>query len=102
MSVVRLEKVRKQFGKDGVVALEDVGLEIQPGEFISLIGPSGCGKSTLLRVVGDLIQPTSGVVQVNGKPARQARIDRDYGIVFFLVVVATERAVVRRAPENVA
>ncbi len=49
---------------------------------MSLIGPSGCGKSTLLRIIGDLIQPTSGTVVVNGKPARQARIDRDYGIVF--------------------
>ena len=43
------------------------------GEFVSLIGPSGCGKSTLLRIVGDLIQPSSGDVAVNGKTARQAR-----------------------------
>ena len=81
-AVVRLEQVVKQFGKGGVTALQDVDLEIHPGEFISLIGPSGCGKSTLLRVVGDLIQPTSGVAEVNGKPAAQARVDRDYGIVF--------------------
>jgi NitT/TauT family transport system ATP-binding protein len=81
-SVVSLTDVTKQFGKGGVTALQDVDLEIQPGEFISLIGPSGCGKSTLLRVVGDLIQPTDGTVEVNGKPARQARVDRDYGIVF--------------------
>ncbi len=52
------------------------------GEFVSLIGPSGCGKSTLLRIVGDLISPTSGSVTVNGKPAPQARLDRDYGMVF--------------------
>jgi NitT/TauT family transport system ATP-binding protein len=81
-NVVRLEGVTKQFGKDGVTALQDVDLTIGPGEFISLIGPSGCGKSTLLRVVGDLIKPTSGVVEVNGKPAHRARVDRDYGIVF--------------------
>jgi NitT/TauT family transport system ATP-binding protein len=81
-AVVRLEGVTKQFGHGGVTALQDVDLTIEPGEFISLIGPSGCGKSTLLRVVGDLIQPTSGTVEVNGKPARQARVDRDYGIVF--------------------
>ncbi len=81
-AVVRLEQVVKQFGKGGVTALQDVDLEIHPGEFISLIGPSGCGKSTLLRIVGDLIQPTSGVAEVNGKPAAQARVDRDYGIVF--------------------
>ena len=93
--VVRLENVRKQFGKDGVVALEDVGLEIQPGEFISLIGPSGCGKSTLLRVVGDLIQPTSGTVEVNGKPAAKARADRDYGIVFQDAVLFEWRTVAK-------
>jgi NitT/TauT family transport system ATP-binding protein len=80
--VVALAGVTKQFGKDGVTALQEVDLEIQPGEFISLIGPSGCGKSTLLRVVGDLIQPTAGTVEVNGKTAAQARADRDYGIVF--------------------
>ena len=82
MSVVKLEGVSKQFGKDGVTALQEVDLTIEPGEFISLIGPSGCGKSTLLRVVGDLIQPTSGTVEVNGKTAARARADRDYGIVF--------------------
>ena len=80
--VVALAGVTKQFGKGGVTALQDVDLEIRPGEFISLIGPSGCGKSTLLRVVGDLIQPTSGTVEVNGKTAARARADRDYGIVF--------------------
>jgi NitT/TauT family transport system ATP-binding protein len=74
--------VTKQFGAGGVVALQDVDLEIRPGEFVSLIGPSGCGKSTLLRVVGDLIQPSAGQVEVNGKTAHQARVDRDYGIVF--------------------
>src|SRR5205823_4783535 len=43
---------------------------------------SGCGKSTLLRVIGDLVEPSSGTVTINGKSARQARADRDYGIVF--------------------
>jgi len=81
-AVVRLENVTKQFGAAGVTALQDVDLDIGPGEFVSLIGPSGCGKSTLLRIVGDLIQPTTGEVVVNGKSAHQARVDRDYGIVF--------------------
>jgi NitT/TauT family transport system ATP-binding protein len=95
MSVVQLKNVTKQFGKDGVTALQEVDLEIQPGEFISLIGPSGCGKSTLLRVVGDLIQPTSGEVVVNGKSAHQARVDRDYGIVFQDSVLFEWRTVAR-------
>ena len=81
-SVVSLKSVRKEFGTGGVVALEGINLEIGEQEFISLIGPSGCGKSTLLRIIGDLIQPTAGDVVVNGKSAHQARLDRDYGIVF--------------------
>ncbi|HEX3225056.1 MAG TPA: ABC transporter ATP-binding protein [Gaiellaceae bacterium] len=81
MSVVDIKNVTKEF-KGGTVALQDIELEIDQGEFISLIGPSGCGKSTLLRVIGDLIEPSSGSVTVNGKTARQARRDHDYGIVF--------------------
>jgi NitT/TauT family transport system ATP-binding protein len=94
-AVVRLHDVSKQFGKGGVTALESVDLEIRPGEFVSLIGPSGCGKSTLLRVVGDLIQPSSGQVEVNGKSAASARADRDYGIVFQDSVLFDWRTVAR-------
>ena len=82
MSVVSLKSIHKQFGKGGVTALDGIDLEIGEREFVSLIGPSGCGKSTLLRIIGDLIQPSSGDVVVNGKSAHQARLDRDYGIVF--------------------
>ena len=81
-SVVELRRVSKEFGQGHVRALEEIDLDIRPGEFVSLIGPSGCGKSTLLRIVGDLIQPSTGDVVVNGKSAHQARLDRDYGIVF--------------------
>jgi NitT/TauT family transport system ATP-binding protein len=49
---------------------------------VSLIGPSGCGKSTLLRLIADLDAPSVGTLTVFGKPARQARIDQDYGIAF--------------------
>jgi len=65
-----------------VMALDDINLAIARGEFVSLIGPSGCGKSTLLRIIADLLAPTAGTVQVNGKPARRARLDQDYGIAF--------------------
>jgi NitT/TauT family transport system ATP-binding protein len=65
-----------------VDALVDIDLPIRSGEFVSLIGPSGCGKSTLLRLVANLIEPTSGNVLVNGKSARQARLDQDYGMAF--------------------
>jgi NitT/TauT family transport system ATP-binding protein len=80
-TVVSLTGVSKSF-RTGVTALQDIALDLRAGEFISLIGPSGCGKSTLLRIIGDLIEPSSGTVVVNGKSAHQARLDHDYGIVF--------------------
>jgi NitT/TauT family transport system ATP-binding protein len=94
--VVRLAGVQKAFPVKGggqTVALQGIDLDIARGEFISLIGPSGCGKSTLLRVVGDLIQPSSGTVEVNGKSAAQARRDRDYGMVFQAPVLFDWRTV---------
>jgi NitT/TauT family transport system ATP-binding protein len=80
-TVVSLTGISKSF-RTGVTALQDIALDLRAGEFISLIGPSGCGKSTLLRIIGDLIEPSSGTVVVNGKSAHQARLDHDYGIVF--------------------
>jgi NitT/TauT family transport system ATP-binding protein len=94
-SVVRIDGVTKQFAQGNVTALQDIDLELAPREFVSLIGPSGCGKSTLLRVIGDLIEPTSGSVSVNGKTARQARNDRDYGIVFQDAVLFDWRTVAK-------
>jgi NitT/TauT family transport system ATP-binding protein len=82
VSIRGVTKVFNERGNNRVRALDDISLDMYPGEFVSLIGPSGCGKSTLLRLVGDLITPTTGSVQVNGKPAHQARLDRDYGMVF--------------------
>jgi NitT/TauT family transport system ATP-binding protein len=93
--VVSIEDISKVFGKGGVAALEGIGLDVERGEFVSLIGPSGCGKSTLLRIVGDIIEPSSGKVTVNGKPARRARLDRDYGIVFQAPVLYDWRTVVK-------
>jgi NitT/TauT family transport system ATP-binding protein len=94
VSVVSLEGVTKRFD-GGTTALEGIELAIEEREFVSLIGPSGCGKSTLLRVIGDLIRPTAGTVHVNGKPAAQARADRDYGIVFQDAVLYDWRTVTR-------
>ncbi|HSW05375.1 ABC transporter ATP-binding protein [Aquabacterium sp.] len=65
-----------------VHALQEVDLDIAPGEFISLIGPSGCGKTTLLRVIADLEPITGGEVRVNGMSPREARLARAYGYVF--------------------
>jgi NitT/TauT family transport system ATP-binding protein len=81
---VALEAVGKRFGEgpSAVEAVTGIDLTVAAGEFVSLIGPSGCGKSTLLRIVANLIEPSQGSVLVNGKPARRARLDQDYGIAF--------------------
>jgi len=93
--VVRVGGVTKTFARGNVTALQDIELDLHPGEFVSLIGPSGCGKSTLLRIIGDLTPPTAGTVTVNGKPAKQARADRDYGIVFQDAVLFDWRTVAK-------
>ena len=77
-----VNKIFNQGKPNQVDALVDIDLDVQPGEFISLIGPSGCGKSTLLRLVADLLEPTSGSVAIHGKSAHQARVDQDYGMAF--------------------
>jgi NitT/TauT family transport system ATP-binding protein len=82
--IVTMQGVSKVFesGGNSISALENVNLDICVGEFVSIIGPSGCGKSTLLRLIGDLLSPTTGEIKINGKDPKQARLDRDYGIVF--------------------
>jgi len=84
-SAIVLRSVDKIFNVGSTVAVDaltGIDLEVQPGEFVSLIGPSGCGKSTLLRLIADLVPPTSGSIEVFGKSAHQARLDRDYGMAF--------------------
>ena len=82
--VVEASKVDLVFQTaDGPVhALSDIDLEINKGDFISLIGPSGCGKTTLLRLIADLEKPTGGMLRVNGMSPEEARLNRDYGYVF--------------------
>jgi len=95
MAIIDIRGVGKVFaGRAGATeALRDVSLAIDSLEFVSIIGPSGCGKSTLLRLVGDLDEASTGTVAVNGKLPRQARLDRDYGVVFQTPVLYDWRTV---------
>ncbi len=68
--LVRCQNLKKHFtiqggGKNKV--LKGINLEVSPGEFVALMGPSGCGKSTMLNIIGALISPSSGLVELNGK-----------------------------------
>jgi NitT/TauT family transport system ATP-binding protein len=80
--VDRTSMVFNEGRSNQVDALVAIDLVVEPRDFVALIGPSGCGKSTLLRLIANLIEPTSGTVLVNGKSARQSRLDQDYGMAF--------------------
>src|SRR5438132_14120309 len=82
MPAIRLEGVSKQFAR-GIVALDNLSLEIADREVLTVVGPSGCGKSTLLRLIAGLDSPTSGRIRMDGVaietvPAR----DRNVAMVF--------------------
>ena len=68
-AVIRLTEINKIYRTDEVEtqALENVNLEVQKGEFLSIMGPSGCGKSTLLNIMGLLDEPTSGTIELCGQ-----------------------------------
>ena len=83
---------RTNDGRD-VTALTGVTLDIEKGEFVSLVGPSGCGKTTLLRIIADLLSPTSGDIKISGESPHDARLKRRYGIVFQSAVLYEWRAV---------
>ena len=95
ISAIDIHKVFNPGADEEVIALQDINLDIEAGEFISLIGPSGCGKSTLMRLIGDLLQPTDGALLVNDKSPQQSRLDRDYGMVFQAATLYDWRSVTK-------
>lgn len=65
LPVVQLRNVAKSY--DGQHALTDVSLDVQRGEFLTILGPSGCGKTTILRLVAGFESATAGVISIDGK-----------------------------------
>ncbi len=81
--MIRIDNVAHQYEtKTGALttALTDVNLTIGDNKFVTLLGPSGCGKTTLMRIIGGLVTPTSGNVEVNGKTVNGP--DTDCAVVF--------------------
>src|SRR5437879_3485298 len=82
MAAITLEHVTKEFAA-GVVAVDDVNLTIEDGEFMVLVGPSGCGKSTLLRVIAGLEEITDGTISIGDRDVTElAPPERDIAMVF--------------------
>ena len=83
-AVVEVQNVSVVFGsgRQAVEAVRDLSLVAARGEFISIIGPSGSGKTTLLRIIGDLLEPSSGAVRVDGLTADEARRRGRFSYVF--------------------
>ena len=96
-TVISAEKLNVIFSAADkpVVALSDVDLNVEQGDFVSLIGPSGCGKTTLLRAIADLAPTTTGTLTVNGMTPSEARTARAYGYVFQAPALFPWRNVVR-------
>jgi putative ABC transport system ATP-binding protein len=90
-SVIKLDHLTKVFATDEIQthALDDVSIEIERGQYVSIAGPSGCGKSTLLSIIGLLDTPTAGSYDLNGRPVtdltqtERAKVrNREIGFIF--------------------
>ncbi|HEX3606673.1 MAG TPA: ABC transporter ATP-binding protein [Candidatus Dormibacteraeota bacterium] len=71
--MISLEHVGRRYGER--VAVDDLSLEIGAGELLVLCGPSGCGKTTTLRMINRLIEPTSGVIRIDGRDTRERGVE---------------------------
>jgi len=83
MALLEIERVSLGFagtgrraGQASSLTLQDVSLEVDEGEFVTVLGPSGCGKTTLLRVVAGFVEPTDGEIVFNGAPLTKPGSDR--------------------------
>ena len=83
MEMIQVDNVSKEYnaqGEDATLALKDVSLHVNDGEFVCLVGPSGCGKSTLLSIVAGLLGHSAGSISVAG--TKVTGTSRDIGVVF--------------------
>ena len=79
-SIIEVQDLSKYYGKH--LVYEKLNFDVKEGEFLSIIGPSGCGKTTLLKILGGLIEHSSGNISINGQPVKNALKARKLGFVF--------------------
>ena len=81
-AAVEIVKLRKEYGTERLVALDDIDLSVKPGEFVCIVGPSGCGKSTLLRILAGLDTQSGGTIQVEagGFAVQNAMVFQESGL----------------------
>ena len=65
MALLEIRNVTRRFG--ALTAIDNVSIDIEAGEFFTLLGPSGCGKTTLLRMIAGFDEPDSGTISLDGK-----------------------------------
>ncbi len=83
MARVSVESLRKEYDRGSVVAVEDLDLEIEDGEFVTVVGPSGCGKTTTLRMLAGLEAPTGGTIEIGDEDVTDVHAkNRDIAMVF--------------------
>jgi multiple sugar transport system ATP-binding protein len=83
MATVTLDNLRKEFDNGRIVAVDDVSIDVEDGEFVTVVGPSGCGKSTTLRMIAGLESPTSGSIHFGDEDVTDVHArKRDVAMVF--------------------
>lgn len=95
IQIKNLTKIYANNNGEEIKALSNVSLDINEGEFISLLGPSGCGKSTMLRMIADMLDPTEGSILINGETPKDTRLKQKFGMVFQTPVLYDWRTVRR-------
>lgn len=100
-SMISFDGIEKVYGADSpaeesVTALQDIDLDVESGEFVSVVGPSGCGKSTLLHLAAGILDPTDGAVQIDGVDVQSPHHERNKVGLVFQQPVALEWRTVRK------